>query len=208
MKKSTLIVAIAASLFTSITLLNCSKKSDPAPAATATTTSGTTTSGTTTAGTTTSGSTTSSTTSGTTTSAKTNNLTLNTWEIVTKSSSTTYTVNQAGITDDAKENTRSYMFGANIGTSSPVSLNFTFAGSGVIPASGIYKMIDFAAGTIPKANEVVVSNGGFGGGFSKLSYNSSILVTNSNSTILIEVTGASLSGYTGSEMTLNAKVEK
>ncbi len=209
MKKT--ILYIAASTFVlGFALTNCSKKSDPAPAA-STSTTGTTTTGTTTTSTT-AGSTTSATTAGSTTSsttsAKTNNLTLNTWEVVTKSSTTLNVVNQAGFTDNVDDNTRTYTFGANIGTSSPVSLNFTFAGKGVMPPSGIYKMIDFVSGSLPKANEVIFSNGGFGGGYSKLDLNSSILVTNSSSKILIETTGASIYGFTGTAMTLNAKVQQ
>ena len=73
MKKTILYIA-ATTIGFGLMLTNCSKKADPAPAgttsSTGTATSGTTTTGTTTSGTTTSGSTTSGTTSGSTTSRK------------------------------------------------------------------------------------------------------------------------------------------
>ena len=72
MKNKNLSLSVCIALFAGITLLNCSKKTDPAPAAVPSTTTTGTTTGTTTSGTTTMGTTTSSTTtSGTTTTAST-----------------------------------------------------------------------------------------------------------------------------------------
>jgi len=196
MKKHILTSSMLIALAT-LTIFSCKKKDDTAPEdnSTPTTTTGSTT--TTGGGTTTGGA----------VGATSNTLTMDTWEIVTSSSSTTYTVNQEGFTDSATDNTRSYQFGANIGTSSPVSLNFTFPGSGSAPASGTYTMIDYTSGALPVGNQVIVNNGGFGGGYSKLSLNSAILVTNNTGTITIEATGAKLMSFTGGTITLNAKVQ-
>jgi hypothetical protein len=122
--------------------------------------------------------------------------------------STTYTVNQSGFNDNPTDNTRTYTFGANIGSSSPVSLNFKFATSGSVPASGTYGMIDFVTNAIPTATQVVVNNGGFGGGYSALNLNSTILVTNTSGTVTIDVTNAKLTSFTGGTLTLSAKVQK
>ena len=197
MKKTILYIAASAIGF-GLMLTNCSKKTDPAPAAT-TSTAGTTTTGTTTSGTT-SGSTTTSTTAGTTTGAAVpptpSKMASGTWKV----NSNLFTVQSSSFEIDKSLNIIdfSYLFGGQD------NVSISFSGIEGMPAAGIYKLV---SGWPKLKDEVGIMATGFTGYFSRNESSSYILVTNDSGVFTVHATDIKVFSPTGGSIIVSGKLQ-
>lgn len=197
MKKTILYIATS-TICLGLMLTNCSKKADPAPAGT-TSTTGTTTTGGTTSGTTSSGSTTSATTTGSTTMST---MDINTWKV--DNYIDTYVYNGKG--GDFKNGSfLTYYRWINMKSPSIKYLDITFKGNDGFPSNGIYKLV---SDTIKNMNECKITCiSGLSSYNSDSNLNSNILVTNESGILKIEAVDIKATNMYKKTVTISGKLQ-
>lgn len=146
-------------------LFSCSKKNDPQPDSSAS-----------------SSGTTNTTTSGTTTGGTTNTLTVNTWQVIKGSTVTTYTALNKSI--QTHSGSVVYYFADN---ASPPNNMFIHIGGATTLSntpSGTYTLVAYNSSTVPGPNQVMINSSGFGA-YKSIAASGSIMVSNTSGTLAV-----------------------